>query len=107
MTEEHQIEQVVIDFNKAFNIPSTYELLATCGLPLKDKHLPIYIEIGGNNTQTTTNQPEYLLHSQIMIRITRHLFTNKLLHSRKVLLSQDIHNSLLCLKDSTHQLNRK
>jgi uncharacterized protein len=46
MTEMPQNDQVVLDFNKAYNMPCAYALFATCGLPSKDNHLPIPIEAG-------------------------------------------------------------
>ncbi len=44
--EKPQNEQVVIDFNKAYNMPCAYALYAPCGLPSKDNHLSIPIEAG-------------------------------------------------------------
>ena len=35
ITEKPQNEQVVVDFNKAYNMPCAYALFATCGLPIK------------------------------------------------------------------------
>jgi uncharacterized protein len=46
LTEKPHDDQVVIDFNKAYNMPCAYALFATCGLPPKENHLPISIEAG-------------------------------------------------------------
>jgi|WetSurMetagenome_2_1015567.scaffolds.fasta_scaffold17235_3 uncharacterized protein len=46
VTEKPQNEEVVIDFNRAYNMPCAYALYATCGLPSTDNHLPIPIEAG-------------------------------------------------------------
>jgi uncharacterized protein len=45
-TEKPRNGQVVVDFNKAYNMPCAYALYATCGLPTRDNHLPIPIEAG-------------------------------------------------------------
>jgi uncharacterized protein (DUF1684 family) len=45
-TEKPQNGQVVIDFNKAYNMPCAYALYATCTLPARENHLPIPIEAG-------------------------------------------------------------
>jgi uncharacterized protein (DUF1684 family) len=46
MTEKPRNGQVVLDFNKAFNMPCAYALYATCGLPTRENILPIPIEAG-------------------------------------------------------------
>ena len=51
LTEKPQNERVVIDFNKAYNMPCAYVLFATCGLPTIDNHLPIPIEAGEKKYQ--------------------------------------------------------
>ncbi len=45
-TEKPRNGQVVVDFNKAYNMPCAYALYATCGLPTRDNHLSIPIEAG-------------------------------------------------------------
>ena len=46
VTEKPQNNQVVLDFNKAYNMPCAYALFATCGLPARENFLPIPIEAG-------------------------------------------------------------
>jgi uncharacterized protein len=46
MTDKPDNDQVVLDFNKAYNMPCAYALFATCGLPTKENILPIPIEAG-------------------------------------------------------------
>ncbi len=50
-TEKPQDGQVVIDFNKAYNMPCAYTLYATCTLPHLDNRLPIPIEAGEQKYQ--------------------------------------------------------
>lgn len=51
MTEKPLNEQVILDFNKAYNMPCAYALYATCGLATKENHLPIPIEAGEKKYQ--------------------------------------------------------
>ena len=51
VTEKPQNEQVLLDFNRAYNMPCAYALFATCGLASKDNHLPISIEAGEKKYQ--------------------------------------------------------
>ncbi len=51
LTEKPQNEQVVLDFNRAYNMPCAYALYATCGLATKDNYLPIPIEAGEKKYQ--------------------------------------------------------
>jgi uncharacterized protein len=44
--EKPQNGRVVVDFNKAYNMPCAYTPYATCSLPSRDNHLPIPIEAG-------------------------------------------------------------
>jgi len=46
VTEQPQNGQVVIDFNKAYNMPCSYTVYATCGLATPENRLPIAIEAG-------------------------------------------------------------
>jgi uncharacterized protein (DUF1684 family) len=46
LTEKPQDGRVVLDFNKAYNMPCAYTLYATCGLPTLNNRLPIPIEAG-------------------------------------------------------------
>jgi len=46
LTGRPQDGQVVLDFNKATNMPCAYTVYATCGLPTQDNRLPIPIEAG-------------------------------------------------------------
>ncbi len=46
LTEPPQNGQVVIDFNKAYNMPCAYTVYATCGLATPENRLPISIEAG-------------------------------------------------------------
>ena len=46
LTEKPKDGLVVLDFNKAFNMPCAYTLYATCGLPTPENRLPIPIEAG-------------------------------------------------------------
>ena len=45
-TEKPESGKVVLDFNKAYNMPCAYALYATCTLPARENHLPIAIEAG-------------------------------------------------------------
>jgi hypothetical protein len=45
-TEKPHNGNVVVDFNKAYNMPCAYVSFATCGLPTRENHLPILIEAG-------------------------------------------------------------
>ncbi len=38
--------EVLIDFNRAYNMPCAYTMFATCGLPPNENRLPIAIEAG-------------------------------------------------------------
>ena len=51
LTEKPQNGQVLLDFNRAYNMPCAYALFATCGLASKDNHLPISIEAGEKKYQ--------------------------------------------------------
>ena len=42
---------VILDFNKAYNMPCAYALFATCGLPTRENILPIFIESGEKKYQ--------------------------------------------------------
>jgi uncharacterized protein (DUF1684 family) len=51
LTEQPKNGQVVLDFNKAYNMPCAYTLYATCGLPTVDNRLTIPIEAGEKKYQ--------------------------------------------------------
>jgi uncharacterized protein (DUF1684 family) len=46
VTPRPKNDQVVIDFNRAFNPPCAYTVYATCVLPSADNRLPVPIEVG-------------------------------------------------------------
>ncbi len=46
LTEKPRDGKVVLDFNKAYNMPCAYTVYATCGLPTQDNRLPVFIEAG-------------------------------------------------------------
>ncbi|MCS6992939.1 MAG: DUF1684 domain-containing protein [Anaerolineales bacterium] len=46
LTEAPENGRVILDFNKAYNMPCAYTPYATCGLPTPDNRLPIAIEAG-------------------------------------------------------------
>jgi uncharacterized protein (DUF1684 family) len=46
LTEKPQNDQLVIDFNSAFNPPCAYTVYATCTLPSAGNRLPFSIEAG-------------------------------------------------------------
>ncbi|PWH16815.1 MAG: hypothetical protein DDG60_03450, partial [Anaerolineae bacterium] len=46
LTEAPQDGKVILDFNKAYNMPCAYTPYATCGLPTRENRLPIAIEAG-------------------------------------------------------------
>jgi uncharacterized protein len=50
-TEKPQNGQVVLDFNKAYNMPCSYTLYATCTLSTPENRLPISIEAGEKKYQ--------------------------------------------------------
>jgi uncharacterized protein len=50
-TEKPQNGQVVLDFNKAYNMPCSYTLYATCTLPTLENRLPMPIEAGEKKYQ--------------------------------------------------------
>jgi uncharacterized protein (DUF1684 family) len=50
-TEKPQNGQVVLDFNKAYNMPCAYTLYATCTLATPENRLPIAIEAGEKKFQ--------------------------------------------------------
>jgi uncharacterized protein len=50
-TEKPQDGQVVLDFNKAYNMPCSYTLYATCTLSTPENRLPISIEAGEKKYQ--------------------------------------------------------
>ena len=45
-TDRPQNGQVVVDFNKAYNMPCAYTPYATCSMPCQENQLPIPIEAG-------------------------------------------------------------
>ena len=50
-TEKPQNGQVVLDFNRAYNMPCAYTLYATCTLATPENRLPIAIEAGEKKYQ--------------------------------------------------------
>jgi uncharacterized protein len=50
-TEKPQNGQVVLDFNKAYNMPCAYTLYATCTLATPENRLPIALEAGEKKYQ--------------------------------------------------------
>ena len=46
LTDKPENGQVLIDFNRAYNMPCAYTMFATCGLPSTENRLPISIEAG-------------------------------------------------------------
>ncbi len=46
LTDKPENGQVLIDFNRAYNMPCAYTMFATCGLPPTENRLPISIEAG-------------------------------------------------------------
>lgn len=46
LTDKPENGQVVVDFNRAYNMPCAYTMFATCGLPPAENRLPISIEAG-------------------------------------------------------------
>jgi uncharacterized protein (DUF1684 family) len=46
LTDKPQGGAVILDFNRAYNMPCAYQLFATCGLPSADNRVPIRIEAG-------------------------------------------------------------
>jgi hypothetical protein len=46
LTEKPENGQVVIDFNKAYNMPCAYTVYATCGLPTPENRLGVPVEAG-------------------------------------------------------------
>jgi uncharacterized protein len=51
LTEKPQNGQVILEFNKAYNMPCAYALFATCGLATRDNVLSIPIEAGEKKYQ--------------------------------------------------------
>lgn len=46
LTDKPENGQVIIDFNRAYNMPCAYTMYATCGLPSNENRLQIPIEAG-------------------------------------------------------------
>jgi len=46
VTEIAQGDNVVIDFNKAYNPPCAFTEYATCPIPPKENHMPVSVEAG-------------------------------------------------------------
>ncbi len=46
LTEKPENGKVILDFNKAYNMPCAYTAYATCGLPTPGNRLPFAIEAG-------------------------------------------------------------
>ncbi len=46
LTDKPENGQVILDFNKAHNMPCAYTAFATCGLPIPGNRLPFAIEAG-------------------------------------------------------------
>ena len=46
LTDKPENGQVVVDFNRAYNMPCAYTMFATCGLPPAENRLPISVEAG-------------------------------------------------------------
>jgi uncharacterized protein len=51
LTDKPKDGKVVLDFNKAYNMPCAYTVYATCGLPIPENRLPIAIEAGEQKYQ--------------------------------------------------------